>query len=254
MVAYVPTIETMIYPVLTKPHVVNYLTLQTVTMQLFSNARSVPSFRGNGLLGHAFLVLGQVEYTARAGEPFLAPTNPGIPPVPAADATTRQMMIDAVNYKAAKEEWQTYTTTNSILMTQLIACIDEKYYASLIDRITGVSLFSLFEILTHLRNIYAPLTDDASLEAYWELDAAVVTTPSTNTNHGDIHGRGYCWTHGYGTNPNHTSCTCKNKAPGHRNDATLENMFGGNNTITRNRGEPAVYRAPPRPRRHRHHD
>jgi hypothetical protein len=33
----------------------------------------------------------------------------------------------------------------------------------------------------------------------------------------DIH---YCWTHGFGTNPNHTSATCSNKKEGHKDDAT----------------------------------
>ena len=41
----------------------------------------------------------------------------------------------------------------------------------------------------------------------------------------------YCWTHGLGLNPNHTSPTCKNKAEGHKDDATVTNMQGGCTTI-----------------------
>lgn len=41
----------------------------------------------------------------------------------------------------------------------------------------------------------------------------------------------YCWTHGLGTNPNHTSATCQRRATGHQDDATVTNMQGGNNTI-----------------------
>jgi hypothetical protein len=37
----------------------------------------------------------------------------------------------------------------------------------------------------------------------------------------------YCWTHGYRVSKHHTSATCANKAPGHRNDATASNTFGG---------------------------
>ena len=55
-------------------------------------------------------------------------------------------------------------------------------------------------------------------------------------------GRGYCWTHGYCLSSSHTSRTCMHKATGHRDDATIDNMFGGNNTIMRHRNEPAVYR------------
>jgi hypothetical protein len=48
----------------------------------------------------------------------------------------------------------------------------------------------------------------------------------------------YCWTHGL--NPHgqgHTSRTCRNKATGHQEDATIINMMGGNNTIRRINGE-----------------
>ena len=45
---------------------------------------------------------------------------------------------------------------------------------------------------------------------------------------------GYCWTCGF-TKPhaNHTSCTCKLRAPGHQNDATRDNMMGGNKRVFR---------------------
>ena len=57
-------------------------------------------------------------------------------------------------------------------------------------------------------------------------------------------GRSYCWTHGYCLGSNHTSLTCLNKATGHRDDATIVAMYGGNNTIARKRDEPMVYHHP----------
>ena len=61
----------------------------------------------------------------------------------------------------------------------------------------------------------------------------------------------YCWTHGLTTNVQHTSKTCSRKASGHQEDATLDNMLGGNNTIRRKRGEKDKYRQlnPPRTNR-----
>ena len=38
---------------------------------------------------------------------------------------------------------------------------------------------------------------------------------------------GYCWTHGYLVVPSHTSQTCKNKKPGHKDEATRVNNMGG---------------------------
>jgi hypothetical protein len=41
--------------------------------------------------------------------------------------------------------------------------------------------------------------------------------------------RNYCWTHHHCVSKHHTSATCANKAPGHRDDATASNTFGGSN-------------------------
>jgi hypothetical protein len=43
--------------------------------------------------------------------------------------------------------------------------------------------------------------------------------------------RTYCWTHGSSNNRRHTSATCKNKAPGHRDDATATNTLGGSTKV-----------------------
>lgn len=51
----------------------------------------------------------------------------------------------------------------------------------------------------------------------------------------------YCWSHGITNNTAHTSKTCKNKAIGHQEDATIDNMMGGNNTIRRKPKEKNVF-------------
>ena len=47
----------------------------------------------------------------------------------------------------------------------------------------------------------------------------------------------YCFSHGLGKNPEHTSATCSNPREGHKREATADNMMGGINTIRRRRGE-----------------
>ncbi len=39
----------------------------------------------------------------------------------------------------------------------------------------------------------------------------------------------YCWTHGHRVSKHHTSATCANKAPDHRDNATTSNTFDGSN-------------------------
>ncbi len=56
----------------------------------------------------------------------------------------------------------------------------------------------------------------------------------------------YCFTHGLGKNPDHTSMTCTNPCAEHKKEATVDNMMGGNNTIRRRRNERSVITRPPR--------
>ena len=55
----------------------------------------------------------------------------------------------------------------------------------------------------------------------------------------------YCWTHGLSTNTSHTSATCQRKADGHRDDATVTNMLGGNDRIRQGRPRHAATVATP---------
>jgi hypothetical protein len=55
----------------------------------------------------------------------------------------------------------------------------------------------------------------------------------------------YCHSHGLSTNPDHTSETCRTRAPGHITTATVDNMRGGCNLIQRRRNERVVWTAPP---------
>jgi hypothetical protein len=67
-------------------------------------------------------------------------------------------------------------------------------------------------------------------------------TPAITPDHITTNGRKmyYCWSHGLGTNPNHTSHNCRNKKNGHNDDATADNLMGGCNTIMSARRNPTV--------------
>jgi len=82
--------------------------------------------------------------------------------------------------------------------------------------------------------------------------ATATITECSTTNAGpsataDAAAYGYCWSHGLSKNRQHTSATCNHPADGHKREATLQKMMGGNNTILRPQHEPAVFVAnPPR--------
>ncbi|CAB9531476.1 hypothetical protein SEMRO_3585_G349380.1 [Seminavis robusta] len=73
---------------------------------------------------------------------------------------------------------------------------------------------------------------------------------SKATPHTNVGGRimYYCWSHGLGTNDQHTSMTCSKKQEGHRTDATADNMQGGCCVIHRRAGEKPIYRRAKRDR------
>jgi hypothetical protein len=54
----------------------------------------------------------------------------------------------------------------------------------------------------------------------------------------------YCWYHGYGNNASHSSKTFTNPLPGHRTEATVDNMLGGCCVTKRRMGEQAIYKRP----------
>jgi hypothetical protein len=81
------------------------------------------------------------------------------------------------------------------------------------------------------------LTELAALRA--QLAAAIIAPPPAaprmSTRRAHHPARSYCWTHGSSDNISHTSLTCRNKANGHRDEATFRNKLGGS---THNRGVP----------------
>ena len=83
---------------------------------------------------------------------------------------------------------------------------------------------------------------DPTTKATLAANAAQKAAPASDSPTG----LGWCWSHGLGNNPAHTSMTCNKPAPGHNKHATLYNMMGGNNTIRRQPGEKPVYVPPKR--------
>jgi hypothetical protein len=75
-------------------------------------------------------------------------------------------------------------------------------------------------------------------------NAATDVTPACPHQSAPISNAGwhYCWPHGLGQILEHTSHTCANRSVGHREDAVVGHMMGGNNSINRRRGKRSVYR------------
>ena len=73
------------------------------------------------------------------------------------------------------------------------------------------------------------------------LRALAATNAGTPVTQDQFANWGYCWTHGFGKDPTHTSATCTRRAENHDTTATIHNMKGGNATIRRQRGDRQIY-------------
>ena len=84
---------------------------------------------------------------------------------------------------------------------------------------------------------HAPASPSANLAANTTSPSANIATNTASTPDTPhvVMGNGvkmfYCWTHGLGTNPKHSSSTCKKKADGHKNEATADKMLDSNDRI-----------------------
>ena len=68
----------------------------------------------------------------------------------------------------------------------------------------------------------------AQVAALMQTTLPVPTAPSNpSRNRKHPFSQAYCWTHGRTYNDLHTSCTCKNRKEGHKEQATLHNRMGG---------------------------
>ena len=107
-------------PIVGKP---TFATIQALKKQLISNAVSVHSQRGNGALGHAVIVLGQVAYDAIAGpgNNWVQPPNPGPTPNIPNPATQHQIIAIQSQWERDTREWEAYTTTEKALKRLVLA-------------------------------------------------------------------------------------------------------------------------------------
>jgi hypothetical protein len=121
-------------------------------------------------------------------------------------------------------------------------------------RATDESTWTLATFQKHFANAdkerHRKLTAQAA--GYHGAHAATTPTPTPSANAPNLFSARvdnctmyYCWSHGLGTNPTHTSLACRLKKPGHEDTATVRNRMGGSNIIMDNRPSGSNRRAPP---------
>ena len=140
-----------------------YNTIAALHRKLNANAAAVFSSRGDGRHGHLALTVSDAHYLTTTGVPFIPPTNPGIHPTIALDATTAEIAHANRQHEALQREWRTWISTENSLRSQVLGAIDELYVHTLSSTITGFTNVTVRQLLQHLYSTYGRI-DEATLQ------------------------------------------------------------------------------------------
>jgi hypothetical protein len=139
--------------------------LQILQQQLYENARSIPSDRGDGINGHLSLIQPEAEYLARTNNvAFIVPHNPGVLAAPPPGATQAQLFEIKRVHEADSTAFTTYHAVRNSLVKQIVTALDPTFIAALKDVDFGFADVLPRDMLAHLKNTYGNLTG-AEIEA-----------------------------------------------------------------------------------------
>ena len=160
-----------IMPIVGQP---TYETLAEIHLKLNTNAASVHSNLGNGLLGLLFLPVSPAVYNTQSATPFIPPENPGPTADIPAHATGPQIAEIRRQAEAAATLYKEYDATDKALKSLLLSAVDETYVRSLRDRFIGYANVTTLQMLTHLYTAYANISEgnlegnDSRMKTDWD--------------------------------------------------------------------------------------
>jgi hypothetical protein len=151
-----------------------YETLSEIHLKLNTNAASIQSHLGNGLLGLLFLTVTPAVYNTQSAVVFTPPANPG-PAVAIPQGSTGPQITDLRRqHDHAAALYKEYDATDKALKSLLLSAVDETYVRSLRDRFIGYANVTTLQMLTHLYTAYAKISagdlddNDAKMKADWD--------------------------------------------------------------------------------------
>ena len=170
--------KSMTYPILTPipegidPKITH---LETLNMELFTNASCMHSNLGGGHHGHLGLICPAGEYIALPNTiAWVDPVHPGPNPVHLAGATQFQIIEDNRLFKANLEQFQLCKSINNCLKNQLLAAVPDIWTAHMSERRFGYTNTTCALLLADLNNTWGAVTPEdldtnkAQLEAPWD--------------------------------------------------------------------------------------
>lgn len=172
------------YPTIMATHATGmepmYNTLQASLIQLNTNAMSVSSRGGDGILGHLCLTVGSAGYQQHSQNnvAYVPPPIPANAPDFPANATAAVILEGKLQVNNARRAYHMYHAVDATLKQQLLRASDEHYVLSLQHQTHGFALICTRAIIEHLMAAYGNITsedlaaNDKRMQQRW-----AVTTP-----------------------------------------------------------------------------
>jgi hypothetical protein len=135
-----------------------YESIAEINLKLNANAASVHSNLGDGAHGLLALTIDPAIYNTISPDPFVPPANPSANPVLPDNSTVAFIAELTRQHAASLRIWKEYLSTDKTLKQQLLAAIDDIYYRSLRNRITGYANVTTLTILRHLYDSYGNIS------------------------------------------------------------------------------------------------
>ena len=153
------TTEIMPHPTLTK--IMGKPTQRSIAIlrsEVLANARAIHSDEGDGILGHARIVLTGPEYTAasQGNVDYNTPVKPP-PVVHAINATADTMYRSDKTYKEELAIWKLHQNTQKKLLQQLLEAVDDTYTKALKDPLWAYGTTTPLAIINHLKETYGKI-------------------------------------------------------------------------------------------------
>ena len=103
------------------------------------------------------VVYGAAKYYVKAGEDWIVPASLGAYPIFAAGGIDDKKKIAVSQFMIDEHDILVVEAMENLLKNQLLELIDEDYILELKEGLSEYSSVTLVEILTHLRDEYAPM-------------------------------------------------------------------------------------------------
>ena len=147
-----PTIK----PIVGQP---SYETIKPLHKKINANAASVVTHLGNSRLGLLYITVTPAVFTTLCEIVFIQPVNPSPSPVIPPGATQFQIQAATSLYNQSTKDFKQYDATDCTLKHQLLGAVDDTFVNVLSDTHVGYANVTTLQLLNHLYNTYANITD-----------------------------------------------------------------------------------------------